>query len=108
MESERRVFHAVLSVAPLKLSVSRPDQMPVIVFHAVLSVAPLKRRLDRKGWSIHLVFHAVLSVAPLKLGLRVRIGSSLRCLPRCDQRGPIEASTRFRPICWPCSVSSTL
>ncbi len=43
------VFHAVISVAPLKRYTElSPDRFESGVFHAVLSVAPLKHRVDRE------------------------------------------------------------
>ena len=56
----------------------------------MLSVAPLKLELWRPAIWRERVFHAVLSVAPLKpYGLLS--STPFASLPRCAQRGPIEA-----------------
>ena len=88
----RAGFHAQLSVAPLKLKVTKDNGATVCSFHAQLSVAPLKRigplSVERNASA---GFHAQLSVAPLKLASGSLNDGLLITFPRSAERGSIEA-----------------
>jgi len=86
-------FHALPSVAPLKLSWRSESGTRVPGFHALPSVAPLKRLKGPIKPVDPQRFHALPSVAPLKQGKQPTDMGWKNEFPRSTERGPIEAPT---------------